>query len=204
MATYKDLQDRIALDYLNRYDMLPAVRRAIQNAIKCYETTRWWFNETSTTTTTTANVASLGVPSDFLILDRLELTYSGAQRVLVERPFDEIRTMNAGSATGLPCVYNYRGDKWNLALCPNSAYAATIFYIQSLPVLSADSDSNVWTNEAQNLIAHAATIDVLGTSLQINDPGMIAKHERMLNKSLQEMYTRNATRLTTKLRATSF
>ena len=204
MATYKDLQDRIALDYLNRYDVLPAVKRAIQNAILCYENQRWWFNETATTTTTTANVASLGVPDDFLILDRIEVAYSGAHQALVERSIDDIRTMNIGSATGTPTFYNYRGDKFNLALIPNSAYAATIYYVHKLPVLSADADTNVWTNEAGNMIAHAACIDVMGSTLQLTDDRTIAKHERLLRNALYEMHLRNAQRFTTKLRATSF
>jgi hypothetical protein len=204
MATFKDLQDRIALDYLNRYDMIPAVKRAINNAVKCYENQRWWFNETATSTTTTANSSQLGIPSDFLILDRLDLTYSGSRFKLVEDAYDCIAEMNATSATGVPTLYNYRGDRFELALTPDSAYTATIYYVHSLPALSADSDSNVWTNEAGNLIAHAACIDVLGSALNINDPRLLQKHERMLAMSLKEMHTRNATRLTTRLRATSF
>lgn len=204
MATYKDLQDRIALDYLNRYDVLPAVKRAIQNAVLCYENQRWWFNETATTTTTTANVASLGVPADFLILDRIEVAHSGAHDTLIQSTFDEVRDMNIGSVPGVPSHFNYRGDKFNLALIPFSAYSATIYYIHKLPVLSADTDSSVWTNEAGNLIAHAACIDVMGTTLNINDDRTLAKHERMRQNALYEMHLRNAQRFTTKLRATSF
>ena len=204
MATYKDLQDRIALDYLNRYDLMAEVRRAIQNSIKCYEAQRFWFNETATTTTTTANAASLGIPSDFLILDRLELTYSGSQLRLIEEPFDCIREMNATSSTGVPTHFAYRGDKFNLAVIPASAYSATCYYVHSLPTLSADTDSNAWTNEAQNLIAHSATLDLLSCVIKDTDTQKLERHGNLLGMALRELNLRNTTRLTTRLRATQF
>lgn len=204
MATYKDLQDRIALDYLNRYDLMPAVKRAIKNAIKDYECYRWWFNETATSTVTTVGTASISVPSDFLILDRLEITYGGSQLRLIEDQHDVVRELMAVSATGIPTHYTYRGDKFQLALIPDSAYAVTCFYVHSLAELSADTDSNVWTNEAANLIAHAATVDVLGSTLKVNDPRLMGKHERMAEKALSDLRKRNVQRFTTRLRPTTF
>ena len=78
MATYKDLQDRIALDYLNRMTLGNEVKRAIQNSIKTYESTRYWFNEASTATATSAGIAFINIPSDFLTLDRLEVTFDSS------------------------------------------------------------------------------------------------------------------------------
>lgn len=203
MATYKDLQDRIQLDYLNRYDLTGSVKRAIKNTIKCYEGTRWWFNETATTSVMTANSGSYGVPSDFLVLDRLEVAYSGARFPLKVATLDEVRTMNATTATSVPTHYVYRGDRFELALVPDSAYSATVYYIQSLPELSADADTNVWTNEAANLIAHGATVELLSSVVDADDR-KIAHHVRMMRQALDEMYVRNDTRLHGSLQPTSF
>lgn len=204
MATYRDLQDRIALDYLNRYDLMEAVKRAIQNSIKCYEAQRYWFNETASSTTMTVNSASLGVPSDFLVLDRIEMAYSGTRCALRQEPFDIIREMNATSAVSVPTHFAYRGNRFEVALMPGSAYATTIYYLHSLPTLSADSDSNAWTNEAANLIAHDATLGILCSTIQPNDNRAIQRHQNMLRMAMNELNCRNTLRMTTRLRATQF
>lgn len=204
MATFKDLQDRIALDYLNRYDLMPSVKRAIVNAIKCYEAQRYWFNQTASTTTTTANTSYFGVPGDFLALDRIEIAEAGARLPLIAQPFDVIREMNIVSSTGSPTHFAYRGDRFELAVIPDSAYTVTTYYLHTLPTLSADTDSNAWTNEAQNLIVHAATLDMMRATLVTPDTKRIAYHQQMLQMAQTELYCRNDLRLAGKLRATHF
>lgn len=204
MATYKDLRDRIQLDYLNRYDLQDAVKRAIANTIRCHEGHRWWFNETATSTACTVGQSYLGVPSDFLVLDLLELNHGGTRIKLRQEDFDTIRRMNATSATSLPTHFCYRGDRFELALQPDSAYTATCHYIHSLPALSADTDSNAWTNEASNLIAHGATLELLTSTISTPDDRKIRHHENMFRMALTEMYTRNDTRLQGRLEPTQF
>lgn len=204
MGNFRDLQDRIALDYLNRYDLMPEVKRAIKNCVKTYESARFWFNEAQTAMACSAGQSYISVPSDFLYLDRLELTYSGATTRLREEPFDVIRTMNAVSATSVPTHFNYHGDRFELALIPDSAYPATCYYIKSLAELSADTDTNAWTNEAGNLIAHAATLEIMMSVLQVPDTKRIQFHQSMLQMAQGELNLRNTTRLTTRLRATQF
>lgn len=204
MATYKDLRDRIQLDYLNRYDLQESVKRAIANTIRTYEGHRWWFNETATSTACTVGQSYIGVPGDFLALDRLEISYAGAQTKLRQEDFATIRAMNAVSFTSVPTHFCYRGDRFELALLPSSAYSTTCYYLQSLPALSADTDSNAWTNEASNLIAHGATLELLTTVIADADSRKIAHHGNMLRMALTEMRLRNETRLHDRLVPTSF
>lgn len=203
MATYKDLQDRIALDYLNNMVLGPEIKRSILNTIKTYESTRYWFNEASTATATTAAVTFVNVPSDFLTLDRLEITFASADYQMSQRTFDQIRDMNVTRTTGWPTDFAYYRDRFELAIIPDSAYSITCYYIRTLPVLSADTDTNVWTNEAANLIAHAATIDLLAGVLQA-DERVINRHIRLLQVAQNELNLRNSTRLNFKLKATRF
>lgn len=203
MATYKDLQDRIALDYLNRMTLSNEVKRAIQNSIKTYEATRYWFNEASTATATTAAVSFINIPSDFLTLDRLEVTIASADYELSRRDFNWIRDMNVTRDQNQPTDFAYHGDRFELAAIPDSAYSVTCYYIRTLPVLSADADTNAWTNEAANLIAHAATIDLLSGILQA-DERVINRHVGMLRMAQNELNLRNSTRLAFKLKATNF
>lgn len=204
MSTFRDLQDRIALDYLNRYDLLPAVKRAIINAVKCYEAERYWFNQTATSTTTTANTTYIGVPSDMIAYDRLEITYSGASTRLLEEDFSKLRAMNAVTAVAVPTHFSYRGDRFELFSVPDSAYTVTCYYLHSLPTLSADADTNAWTNEGANLIVHAATLDVLTNTINSPDQMKRAAHTNSLHMAQKELNLRNSLRLTRRLTSTQF
>lgn len=203
MATYKDLQDRIALDYLNRMTLMSEVKRAIKNSIKNHEATRYWFNEAQTAMAASAGQSYVSIPSDFLTLDRLEVTVSGINYRLRQDTFNSIREMNAVSSTGQPTHFAYHGDRFELSVIPDSAYAVNVHYIKTLAELSADADSNAWTNEAANLIAHAATIDLLSGVLQA-DNRIIERHVGMLRLAQNELNLRNDTRLLFKIQATQF
>lgn len=203
MATYKDLQDRIALDYLNRMTLVPEIKRAINNSIKLVEAQRFWFNEAQGTLTAVANQTYVSVPADFLSLDRLELTRGSADYALSEQPFDWVRDMNATRASGAPTHFAYYQDRFELAVRPDSAYLLPVYYLKSLPALSADSDSNAWTNEAGNLIAHLACVELLSGVLQADDKA-IKRHAAAAQLARSELDMRNDTRLLRRIRATSF
>ena len=203
MATYKDLQDRIALDYLNRMTLVPEVKRAIQNCIKTYECNRYWFNEGSTAIATTAAQGYAAVPSDFIELDRLNLTYAGQTMPLSRWEDWDIQDANIGLATGVPVAFSYKFDRFNFFPTPDSAYTLNVYYLKTLPTLSADADTNAWTNEAANLIAHAATVDLMSGVLQ-SDATMIARHVAMMERAQTELDTRNSLRITNRLKPTRF
>lgn len=204
MATFKDLQDRISLDYLNNMALLPEVKRAVVNVVRSYETNRYWFNETATALACVAAQSYLSVPSDMLTLDRLEITVDGSVVALDETDFGMLRTMTMNGETGQPTHYHYRGDRWELAVIPDSAYAINCYYIHKYPTLSADSDSTPWTNEAANLVAHAATLELMMGVLQVADNRKIERHAAALHAAEQELATRNATRFPNIIRATYF
>lgn len=205
MATYKDLQDRINLDYLNNMSMLSETKRAIRTSISRYENRRYWFNETATALATVASQSYVLLPSDFLQLDRLEVIVNGYSDLLIETDFGQIRAMNATTNNpSTPTHYNYRGDRINLACIPNSAYSITCYYVHKFPDLSAEADSNPWTNEAVNLIAHCAAIELMTGILQIDDDRKLGRHYRAIKDAEDELSLRNASRFPGKLRATTF
>lgn len=204
MSTYKELQDRIALDYLNNMALIGEVKRAINNAIKTYEARRYWFNEASTAVATVANQTYVSVPTDFMQLDRLEITANGSVEQLWPTTFDAIREMNMNSTATQPTHFAYRGDAFELAAVPDSAYTVNVYYLKTLPALSADTDTNAWTNEAQNLIAHAATLDLLMGVLQTANQSMIDRHVSLLQAAENELSLRNAARLLGHIQSTTF
>lgn len=205
MATYKDLQDRINLDYLNQMTLIPEVKRAILVAIRTYEARRFWFNEASTAVATVASQSYITVPSDYLFgEERLELTVNGSTAALKRTSFAHVRDMNMNSTNSQPTHYAYHGDRLELAMVPDAAYTGNLHYIRSLPTLSADADTNAWTNEASSLIAHAACVELMSSVLQVHDNAKVERHRMMALLSLSDLGARNDARLITKLRPTYF
>lgn len=205
MATYGNLQDKINLDYLNNMTLVSEVKRAIQTAIRCYEIEPFWFNEAQTAIATTALQSYITVPTDFLTVTRLELSWSAGNYDELQREnFSYIRRLNVTSSTGQPTSFTYWGDRFELAPIPNAVYNGTLYYIKTLPTLSADSDTNVWTNEAANLIAHAATVDLMMNVLQVTDQRKINNHEIAKQRAYYELSSRNDQKAFTRLTPTSF
>lgn len=204
MGTFKDLKERIATDYLNRFDLMAECGRAIKNSIKTYEAQRFWFNQTASATVTTASQSYFNVPSDMLSYERVEIQYSGAWQALKEVDFSFVRTMNAVSAVAVPTHFAYHGDRFELAMIPDSAYPVNVYYLQNFAALSADADSNPWTNEAANLIAHEATLEMLGSVIVSGETKQYKWHEQQLRKAMNELNLRNGMRLARRLTPTKF
>jgi len=160
MATYAELKTRIADDF-NRTDIASQIANEITRAITQYERTRFWFNETQAGSSLVVGQsnyawASLSI-SDMLVLDAVEVTISGHLEPLCEVSWHEYMDFWRGSTTnGAPQEYALFQDKLWLGPAPAQTYSIDVSYIRSLPALSADSDYNSWTVEAEDLIASRA------------------------------------------------
>lgn len=158
MSTYLEAQNRINNDFLNRSDLTDAVKRSIRAAVHFYERQRMHFNETSTALTTSAGQSYLTLPSNFLVLDRIEITENSSDTALVYMSLDELREMNASRSQSSPTHYTIYNDRIELATIPDSAYDCPCYYIKKLADLSADTDTNAWiTDDTENLIVYHAT-----------------------------------------------
>jgi hypothetical protein len=158
MSTYADLQQRIAEDYLNRSDFTNQVKRAILSAIRYYERQRWRFNETATAIATIAGQSYLALPANFLVLDALQISAYGTLSPLLPTNLDGLLTLRFTVDTGVPTHFYMRQNRIEIAVVPDSAYSCPLYYLKTLPELSADTDSNSWTsNLHQDLIVYHAT-----------------------------------------------
>lgn len=159
MSTFNEVQTRINADYLNRA-FGAETQRAIRAAIRHYERRRWSFNETATALTTSAGQAFVALPANFLLLDDLRITISNEALPLSKREPQQIRDMNISNQRSEPTDYALYQNRIELAMTPDSAYSLPVYYIKSLPTLSADSDTNAWiTGGMEDVVAyHAAKL----------------------------------------------
>ena len=163
MATFKDLQDRIAAD-LTRDDLVSQTKDAILDAVKHYETSRFFFNTTRSKTFLTVagqdsyGAAALAELPNIIQLDRIFIRDGISIYPLDRMEADEFEFL-AGSPTtgnGKPSVFTYVDGALMLYPTPAAVYTLRPHMHFRLPALSDDTHANAWTNEAEQLIrAHA-------------------------------------------------
>lgn len=196
MATYREMQDRINLDYLNRTDLQNETKRAIIRAVKHYEKERFWFNMTATALAIGVTSATVAVPADFIALDFATVRDSSKDYLLTIRSFDRIAYKNIDTATsGIPAEICYWQEALKFTPKPSSATTLTVHYVHTLPALSADSDTNGWTSAGEDLIVHHATADLLANVLRITDKGVIESHKQWEMEAYRTLQFGNKMRL---------
>lgn len=167
MSTYQEVQDRINNEYLNRGTFITETKSAIRAAIRQYETKRWTFNQTAVALATSAGVGYVAFPSNFLILDKLQITINSVDCKLNRRSRDWITEFNATRSQATPTDYGIYQNRINLSAIPDAVYALPMHYIKRLSVLSAADDTNAWIDGGmQDVIAYHAAKVVWGVSLR--------------------------------------
>lgn len=204
MATYLDMQTRIA-DELDRSDLTAQIRKAILSAVAHYERKKFYFSETSFTFATVAGQEYYGTADAAAIatspsLEILNGTFNGLRRELTKRPFeyiDEISTI-ASTSRSQPFDWAYRAQQIRLYPIPDAAYTLTAFNIPRLTALSADADTNAWTNDAEELIRTHAKADLIenvirGSDMEAEVITLKARERAALNTLFAENASRAAT-----------
>lgn len=91
---------------------------------------------------------------------------SHKKQKLYPMDWDEYFNLQAGAA-GQPTQYCYYQDRLWMYPTPNALYGLIISYVGRLTTLSADSDTNGWTNYAEPVIRNRAKWDIFNNYLYI-------------------------------------
>lgn len=203
MSTFIEVQNRINGDFLNR-NYGAETRNAIKAAVRAYERHRWTFNETSTALTTSAGQAFVSLPSNLLILDDIRITINGESIPLLPRDPQFVRDSNMSNVRGQPVFYALYQNRAELSLIPDSAYSIPVYYVKSLPELTADTDTNAWiTGAMEDVIAYHAAKLVWGTVIR-NDTEA-AKFQKLENDAVTNVESHHEQRRTpNRLKPTQF
>jgi hypothetical protein len=186
MATLGAMKTQIARQLGNRADQTAGIAQAISEAVSEYQSRRFRFNQASDTFQTVAGTeyyATPDIPADIAEIDSIRISAGGLKTTVQPVAFawvEEIST-NA-SSRGRPSKYAWRADQIRLYPIPDAVYTLTIEYVQQIGVPAADGDSNIWTNQAYDLICASATKRVM--SRELHDP----------KATIYEMYEEKALR----------
>ena len=163
MATYLDMQTRIADELINDGDISTAqIKNAIQSTIADYAGEGFWFNEATATLNTVANQelyssADLSAIPDIIKIISLRIVNSGTYTTYINGiTNDQIEDIQDGTLFGQPELYSRFANKIRLFPIPDAVYALKLSYISTLATLSADADTNAWMNEAEEVIRQGA------------------------------------------------
>lgn len=209
MGTYLDLQTAIASD-LSRTDLTNQIKSAILDAVRHYETSRFYFNVTrsmtfSTVIGQTAYGASDLAQIPYIIgLDALFLNDIGRPYELEKYEADEFEWLQSTSTgNGRPCAYTYIDSQILLWPTPVAVYTMRPHMHYKLTELSADTDTNAWTTDAEQLIRCHAKL-LLYANLLEDTEGMQRMSAQIQSHKDPLDYKTTSRMATGRIRGTSF
>ena len=192
MTDFGTMKARIA-DELSRSDLTSQISNHILDAIKRHETRVFWFNKTEATLNTAAGDEYYALPSDFLQVDSLRITYNEENDVLTERSYKYIDDRSI--IQGEPTVFAIHREQLRLYPIPDQVYPLTMAYVYRPAALVNDTDSNVWTTDAEELIRSSACRNLCLTV--IRDPQYATLWAGVESSALRALQRRTALSTTT-------
>ncbi|MCW5615896.1 MAG: hypothetical protein KIT32_12315 [Rhodocyclaceae bacterium] len=171
MATYLAMQNRIsdeAADVSTASASIyeSQIQSAILSAIVHYEREPFYFNETTGTFSTVANQeyyssSDLAAIATLVRILSMNVTINSVKLPIKPLPFETIDDWQNGLVKNFPSYYCYYKENIRFYPIPDAIKTITMAYIYRLTALSAGTDTNAWTTDAEELIRARAKADLL-------------------------------------------
>lgn len=219
MGTYADVFNRIADELGGRTDLLanstgmstPPIQLAILDAVNLHQSERFWFNEYRTASAfSTVSGQEFYTSSDWadlatiLHIDKISVLISGNRYYMEARTEEYMEDVSLNpNVLGNPEDYSYYNFRLRLYPIPDGAYPMNVLGSKHFTALSANSDANVWTTEAEGLIRAQAKKFLYRDTL-MDDVGA-ARMDRAIAEQLTSLRAQTMRRVPVrKMRATYF
>lgn len=161
MSTLADMQASIATEIF-RDDLGPSIATEIARAIRFYQRTRFWFNETRLLTfNTVAGQEFYGAGAEPRIPNLLQIDYVQATQnsrpMMMTMASAEVLDLWAGTpSSGPPSQWAYFEGQLRVYPTPNQAYPIRVACLYRLDVPAASDATSPWVNDAEELIRSRA------------------------------------------------
>lgn len=137
----------------------------INQALKYYKFRRFWFNDTEVDITLTVSDRVVpDIPDDLLQElpeGGLSIFYGNIYYPLEKRS-SQLFDNDDVSATGLPYMYTYRNQGYEVYFLPNIAYTLKLRYLKDYDDLASDGDTNDFLTHADMMIYYNALSRIYG------------------------------------------
>lgn len=164
--TYGNLIDRILDEMLNSVTT-SQVQLAIQDAISYYEEEPLYFNESRDTVFSLSSSQEFYTSADsstiplLFDIEEVTVTLNANRYTLIQRSYDWVENASTGQQyTSLPAAFCYWQQQLRIWPIPNQGMPCRVSSIVKQPTLSATTDSNMWTTDAEPLIRMRAKADL--------------------------------------------
>lgn len=206
MSTLGDLKQEIADDLDKNLTDEPygaMIASGINAAIRYYQNTRFFFNETRDETFATVADQSIYTGTDsaaipkFIEFDQIVLMDGTEPVALAQISPTEWEVLTAsGDNTGRPCAWCYFNRSIGLYPIPNDAYTVRLVgHIMKDAPTDDDDDENVWVAEAYELIRARACVQIAQRRLKA--PEVAALHAPMEMDERNRLIAETASRVAT-------
>lgn len=170
MSTFAQMKTYVSarlIDPNNQAVSGSQVGDALNDAIRYWKFRRFWFNEVADSATLTAQDPSFPYPSDFLVPvldnDGFYIQYSNVRYPLNKISEPQYDALFLSNGYGLPAWYARMGsDEYQCYPIPNLNYTVGRHYLRDYDDLSADGDTNDFTDNAARLIETWALANLSG------------------------------------------
>lgn len=147
------------------------VGQAINDALRYWKFQRFWFNEAADTTVLPngqRDITSL-LPDDFLyefpengfVIPYAQISY--AINKVSPQIFDSISIRDA---KGIPYIYTFRNQSYFIYFAPQQDYDLNIYYIRDYDSFVDNSDTNAFSENADQLLIYEALGRLTGEDRQ--------------------------------------
>lgn len=170
MTDFGSMQARIRRE-LRRDGLTADIRHAIASAIEYYESERFWFNEGEATAQTTSGMVSLSFTTDFIEVDRLEVSGSATLTYdLVQRPWQDLRDEQQDDpAIADPDIFALFENRIWLEPPARGGLELRAYGLKKLTEVSASATStatNEWMKAGEALIRQKAKEDLFANIIR--------------------------------------
>jgi hypothetical protein len=176
-TTYGSMQSTIAFEIGSRTDLTAQIKFAIQTAIAKWERVRFYFNEVNDVNgfNTAAgqefySSADYALIGSMVHIDKVHALVSNNRYTLTPRTWQYIEDYAVSSSSLSPPTgisdYAYYAQQLRFYPIPDGVYPITLSGTKRFANLSADSDTNPWTQDAEALIRCEAKLDLYANNLR--------------------------------------
>lgn len=136
-----------------------SIDSAINTAVIYYKNRHYWFNEAKATITLTlGNGVVPNIPTDFLSElpnGGLSIAYSNIIYP-IKKVSSEIFDNQSYNGQGIPFIYVYRAQQFEIYYLPSIAYSLILRYLKDYPLLVNTTDTNDFLAQAYQMIIYNA------------------------------------------------
>lgn len=160
MSTFGEMVTYVSkrlIDPTNTAITVSDVEGGINDSINYWRFRRFWFNEVADSAVLIVQDPSFPYPTNFLVPstddDGFYIEYGNVRYPMIKTTQQTYDALYLSNGYGLPKWYARIGDKeYKCYPIPDRAYTVGRHYLKDYPVLSADGDTNDFTDNASRLI----------------------------------------------------